>query len=138
MSRYYVTKKRVNMFDLFSMKRWVVRAGNGTCNLFVGNETTCQRVALELNKAFNDGRFSVEHERNVEALEAKRNYPDHTSGLTRVDWNHLSEKGLIRRINTEVLHPLGMAVYRDPESGVSGGALVTINGEPFHYADKVT
>ena len=49
--------------------------------------------------------------------------------LEKVDWNELSRLGLIRRINEEILHPLGFAMYRDPETGISGGALVSPDGE---------
>lgn len=50
-----------------------------------------------------------------------------------LDWNQLSERGLIVRINTEILHPLGLAMFRDPETGQSGGAVMSEDGEPFCY-----
>lgn len=45
-----------------------------------------------------------------------------------LDWNELSRRGLLERINREILHPLGLAVCRDVESGNSPGALVSPDG----------
>jgi hypothetical protein len=45
-----------------------------------------------------------------------------------VDWNELSRRGLLERINREILHPLGLAACRDVESGNSPGALVAASG----------
>lgn len=44
--------------------------------------------------------------------------------MDKIDWNKASELGLIQRINSEVLHPLGLAMFRDPEDGTSGGIFV--------------
>lgn len=55
--------------------------------------------------------------------------------LPSVDWNELSRLGLIRRINTEILHPLGYAMYRNPETGVSGGALISPDGK-WEYPEE--
>lgn len=41
-----------------------------------------------------------------------------------IDWNELSGMGLLERINREVLFPLGLAMFRDPDTGLSGGAMV--------------
>ncbi|RQM37289.1 hypothetical protein EB241_16305 [Erwinia psidii] len=49
-------------------------------------------------------------------------------GCDWLDWNELSRLGLIRRINTEVLHPVGLALFRDPESGHSPGVLISPDG----------
>ncbi|WP_459567002.1 DUF7415 domain-containing protein, partial [Enterobacter hormaechei] len=38
-----------------------------------------------------------------------------------VDFNTLSEMGLVWRINREILHPLGLALSRDVETGSSPG-----------------
>lgn len=53
-----------------------------------------------------------------------------------IDWNELSRRGLLIRINREILHPLGLAVCRDPETGRSPGAIVSTNG-PFVFAEDV-
>lgn len=45
-----------------------------------------------------------------------------------VDWNELSKRGLLRKINEEILHPIGLAVCRDPETGISPGAIVSPDG----------
>lgn len=52
-----------------------------------------------------------------------------------IDWNEISKRGLIRRINTEIMHPLGLAVCRDPDTGVSRGALIAPDGV-WNYAAK--
>lgn len=51
------------------------------------------------------------------------------SHYERIDWNEISRLGLLERINREIMHPLGLAVYRDPETGNSGGALISPDGE---------
>ena len=129
MNRYHVVKKRVNMFDMFSMKRYVVRCADGTRNLFVGSKWNCHRIAHELNAAFNSGVFMADMEQKQQALEAKRCYPDSASGYRIIDWNVISELGLLRRINNEIMHPLGYAVFRTADCGVSGGALVSPDGK---------
>lgn len=52
-----------------------------------------------------------------------------------LDWNELSRRGLLERINREILHPLGLAVCRDVESGNSLGALVSTDGA-WHYPER--
>ena len=36
-----------------------------------------------------------------------------------LDWNDMSDLGLLYFINTTVLHPIGLAIARDPETGQS-------------------
>lgn len=36
----------------------------------------------------------------------------------------------------EILHPMGLALFRVPESGVSDGALIAPDGK-WHYADDI-
>ncbi|EMA1801304.1 hypothetical protein SD377_001907 [Cronobacter turicensis] len=50
------------------------------------------------------------------------------SGCNWLDWNQLSALGLIFRINHEILHPMGLAIFRDPDSGKSEGALIADDG----------
>ncbi|EPG3149907.1 DUF7415 domain-containing protein [Klebsiella pneumoniae] len=45
-----------------------------------------------------------------------------------MSWNELSARGLIVRINKEILHPIGLAVFRDPNTGISQGALIAHDG----------
>ena len=45
--------------------------------------------------------------------------------MKSIDWNKMSELGLIERINTEIMHPLGLAISRDPETGVSNEILIS-------------
>lgn len=49
-------------------------------------------------------------------------------GCDWISWNELSERGLIIRINKEILHPIGLAVFRDSQTGLSRGALVSPDG----------
>lgn len=49
-------------------------------------------------------------------------------GCAWVSWNELSARGLIVRINKEILHPIGLAVFRDPKTGISQGALIAPDG----------
>jgi hypothetical protein len=52
-----------------------------------------------------------------------------------VDWNEISKRGLLERINREIMHPLGLAVFRDTYTGISNGALVAEDGA-WEYSDK--
>lgn len=56
------------------------------------------------------------------------------SQLKVIDWNEISDRGLLVRINREIMHPLGLAVARNPETGLSPGAVVSDDG-PFVYAE---
>lgn len=53
-----------------------------------------------------------------------------------IDWNEISQRGLLSRINREIMHPLGLAVCRDPETGASPGALVSDDG-PWVYPENL-
>ncbi|SLM62841.1 Exodeoxyribonuclease VIII [Dickeya aquatica] len=45
------------------------------------------------------------------------NRPEKLAGCDWVDWNELSQRGLLVRINQEIMHPLGLAIFRDQETG---------------------
>jgi len=55
------------------------------------------------------------------------------SKLKSINWTQISELGLLERINKEIMHPLGLAVFRSTD-GNSGGALVSDDGV-FQYAE---
>ncbi|HHF8242822.1 TPA: MazG-like family protein [Klebsiella pneumoniae] len=57
-------------------------------------------------------------------------------GCDWLDWTQLSALGLMVRINTEILHPLGLAVFRDPASGTSAGVMIAPDGK-WAYAPDV-
>ena len=57
-------------------------------------------------------------------------------GCDWLDWNELSAIGLMVRINAEILHPLGLAIFRDPASGISAGAMIAPDGK-WEYAPDV-
>lgn len=54
-----------------------------------------------------------------------------------IDWNELSRLGLLKRINEEILHPMGYAVYRVVETGVSPGALISPDGAWTYPKEEV-
>lgn len=56
--------------------------------------------------------------------------------MKSINWNQMSELGLIERINREILHPLGLAVSREVESGVSKKVFVAGDGV-FEYASEI-
>ncbi|MFL3234903.1 MazG-like family protein [Klebsiella pneumoniae] len=58
-------------------------------------------------------------------------------GCDWVDWNELSALGLIVRINAEILHPLGLAIFRDPASGISAGAMIAPDGKWEYEPDII-
>ncbi|HCB1983529.1 TPA: hypothetical protein MYQ78_001394 [Klebsiella pneumoniae] len=70
------------------------------------------------------------------------NFPEHTAstrqqigGCAWLDWNQLSALGLIVRINKEILHPMGLALFRDPKTGTSEGALIAPDGHWSYSVD---
>lgn len=56
--------------------------------------------------------------------------------MKTINWNQMSELGLIERINREVLHPLGLAMSRDVGTGVSEKVFVSDDGV-FEYAPEI-
>jgi len=54
-----------------------------------------------------------------------------------IDWNEISRLGLHERINREIMHPLGLAIFRVVETGQSPGAYVSPDGV-FEYATPIT
>lgn len=56
--------------------------------------------------------------------------------MNSIDWNKASELGLIERINKEILHPLGLAMCRNPEEGNSACLLIADDGV-FTYCDTI-
>ena len=57
-------------------------------------------------------------------------------GGATVGWRELALRGLVFRINYEVLHPQGLAMMYDPETGNSLGALVASDGV-WNYSDEI-
>lgn len=56
--------------------------------------------------------------------------------LETINWNEIASRGLLVRINREIMHPLGLAVCRNPETGSSPGAIVSDDG-PWVYPEDV-
>ncbi|NMZ50177.1 DUF7415 domain-containing protein [Pseudomonas poae] len=59
------------------------------------------------------------------------------SDMKVIDWNEISRLGLHERINREIMHPLGLAIFRVVETGVSPGAYVSPAGV-FEYASPMS
>jgi hypothetical protein len=57
--------------------------------------------------------------------------------MKTIDWNKASELGLIQRINKEILHPLGLAMTRNPETGISENLLIADDGL-WEYSPEIT
>lgn len=58
------------------------------------------------------------------------------SGCEWLSWNDMSKLGLIVRINTEILHPLGLALSRDPMTGYSEAVLIAPDGK-WEYSQDI-
>ena len=56
--------------------------------------------------------------------------------MKTIDWNKASELGLVEKINREVLHPLGLAMTRNPETGASESILIADDGV-WEYSPKM-
>lgn len=56
--------------------------------------------------------------------------------MKEINWNQLSELGLIRKINRDVLHPLGLAICRNIDTGTSEAILVADDGV-WEYAENI-
>ncbi|WP_339026039.1 DUF3850 domain-containing protein [Leclercia pneumoniae] len=59
-----------------------------------------------------------------------------SEGMRLLNWKELSDKGLVFRINHEILHPLGLAVGYESTNGVSAGAFVADDGV-WQYSDEL-
>lgn len=58
-----------------------------------------------------------------------------TGACEIVNWKELSERGLVFRINHEIMHQLGLAVMYEPDTEMSGGAMVATDGA-WNYSDE--
>ncbi|MEC4728860.1 hypothetical protein HWQ46_25425 [Shewanella sp. D64] len=48
--------------------------------------------------------------------------------MKKINWNVMSELGLVEKINREILHPLGLAVAYCPHTGFSESILIADDG----------
>lgn len=58
------------------------------------------------------------------------------SDVKEINWNQLSELGLLRKINRDVLHPLGLAISRNVETGFSEVILAAADGV-WEYSEDI-
>lgn len=56
--------------------------------------------------------------------------------MKTLDWNDMSNLGIIYRINSEILHPMGLAMTRIPDTGSSDSILVASDGV-FEYSEEL-
>jgi hypothetical protein len=56
--------------------------------------------------------------------------------LKTIDWNKMSELGLIFKINHEILHPLGLAISRNPDTGFSETVILSDDGK-LEYSEEL-
>lgn len=56
--------------------------------------------------------------------------------MKAINWNQMSELGLIEKINTEILHPLGLAISRNTKTGCSENVLISDDGA-WEYDPKM-
>lgn len=56
--------------------------------------------------------------------------------MKTINWNEMSELGLLRRINRDILHPLGLAISRNPKTGCSEEILIASDGE-WEYSPEI-
>lgn len=93
-------------------------------------------VALQIIEYYDRHCASVPESEQVQPALALPAIPagrETIGGCDWLDWNELSALGLIVRINAEILHPLGLAIFRDPASGISAGAMIAPDGK-WEYA----
>ena len=55
-----------------------------------------------------------------------------TGAYEIVNWKELSERGLVFRINHEIMHQLGLAVMYEPETGMSEHGTIQMNRWSVH------
>lgn len=79
----------------------------------------------------------IEQERTALVMPAIQAGREKIGGCDWLDWNQLSAMGLMVRINAEILHPLGLAIFRDPASGNSQGAIISPDGSKWEYAPGI-
>lgn len=58
--------------------------------------------------------------------------------MKTINWNQASDLGLMERINRQILHPLGLAMYREVETGASPALMVSDDGEWRYHPDMET
>ena len=58
--------------------------------------------------------------------------------MKTINWNQMSELNLIYRINKEILHPLGLAISREVETGFSKKILLDDTDREWEYASDVS
>lgn len=130
---------------------WTVyrRNEDGTCDALMdfmsreSAETAIKMVASQVEPQTESSPILTNQQVTHWSELRSDNFPEHTistrqqvGGGAWLDWNQLSALGLIIRINKEILHPMGLALFRNPETGMSEGALIAPDGR-WSYSEKI-
>ena len=98
----------------------------GVAHLLGELESDCAQIDM-------DGiRMKITTERLSDASDIR-----HDAGeLPSINWNEMSQRGLVFRINNEILHPLGLALSYNPDNGFSECVCVSPEGG-FEYSEAL-
>jgi hypothetical protein len=87
----------------------------------------------------DDFNYIREYNAHIELLQTTSPpIPLEISELDYLDWDKMSELGLIEKINREVLYPIGLALFRDVDEGISQGCLISSAGPLMYPSDFVS
>lgn len=73
---------------------------------------------------------------SIKELQMTQSATEQSAVPTMMGWDKLAERGLVFRINYEILHPLGLAMTYDANTGLSNGAHVASDGV-WSFSDEV-
>ena len=57
--------------------------------------------------------------------------------MKSINWKQMAELGLVRKINNDILHPLGLALSYDPGSGISTEIYVDEDDWKWEYSEEI-
>lgn len=101
-----------------------------------------ERWLVSLQIGVKNHKISMIERTNQHAHPSKAAEPDvkdsvkSMQDMARLDWNDMSELGLIQLINDALLHPLGLAISRNPKTGFSEFIVVADDGY-FTYFPEI-
>lgn len=143
LSKHEWLKRLVEHMQANGAKRIVVVKGTDAVLLY-GYTSETSRIERTLHKVRNVGRLRDQKQRLEQAFWQYKHWLEWVFIVQSrqaaqqqyewIDWNELSKRGLLERINREIMHPMGLEVFRDPKTGKSGGALISPDGV-FQYPE---
>lgn len=96
------------------------------------NRYTGKRVSVRVTNVTDLSEWAE----NYVMLSFQLMMPDVQCGMSLMNWKELSEKGLVFRVNHEIVHPLGLAIRYETLNSVSGRAYIADDGV-WQYSDKL-